>query len=173
MKKFAALALIALGFAAMAMPLAAQPYDCSVLGPGYAQHPEFPQACCHPNFLPVPGMMLCTRDGKPPPPPEGGAPPPVAVQPGAPQPAPAEGLPQCVPSGQACVLGGVPCCQGGCGGDFPNTTCRVDVAPLPPAASGPKPGLPQCVPFGNACVQGGTPCCEGACRGEFPNLFCQ
>lgn len=34
-------------------------------------------------------------------------------------------LPQCVPLGRPCVLGGTKCCDAGvCQGPFPNTTCQ-------------------------------------------------
>lgn len=89
----------------------------AAFGPGYTQHPDYATSCCWPGLVPVPGEPRCVRPDDP------------AVTGGPPQVRDAEGnigAPggHCIPLNMSCTLGGAPCCEGACGGTFPNTTCR-------------------------------------------------
>lgn len=98
-------------------------------GPGYTTHPDFPQACCHPGFVPYPGVMKCVRPSELP---GAGGDTTGGDTAGGGESA-AGGPPQtgapgghCIPSGGTCTLYGAPCCEAGesCQGKFPNTICQ-------------------------------------------------
>lgn len=122
---FGALVLVA----AIAWPVAGSAQQsCADFGAGFTQHPDFPQACCHPGFVPYPGVMKCVRPDQLPGAGGGGDGGGSGGEAGGGGGAPTTGAPggHCIPLGGTCTLHGAPCCDAGatCQGKFPNTICQ-------------------------------------------------